>query len=84
MFALGLVPVVLALAVPGAPAAADVAVVRADADWVLSGQCPDGAITNHPPDGTVQPTSPTSPPSVFCVRPRSRVTSVTRLEPGAG
>ena len=40
---------------PGAPAAADVAVVRADADWVLSGQCPDGAITNHPPDGTVQP-----------------------------
>ena len=55
MFALGLVPVVLALAVPGAPAAADVAVVRADADWVLSGQCPDGAITNHPPDGTVQP-----------------------------
>ena len=46
---------VLAFAMPGAPAAADVAAVRADADWVLSGQCPDGAITNHPPDGTVQP-----------------------------
>ena len=55
IFLLGLVSVVLALAMPGAPAAADVAAVRADADWVLSGQCPDGAITNHPPDGTVQP-----------------------------
>ena len=46
-------------AVPRAPAATDVATdvatVRADADWVLSGQCPDGAIANHPPDGTVQP-----------------------------
>jgi hypothetical protein len=50
-----LVPLALVLAVPGAPTATGLAVVRADADWVLSGQCPDGAIANHPPDGTVQP-----------------------------
>jgi hypothetical protein len=51
----GLVLLLLVIAGPRAPAAADVATVRADADWVLAGQCPDGAIANHPPYGTVQP-----------------------------
>jgi len=46
---------VLVFPVPGGSAATDLAAVPADADWVLSGQCPDGAIANHPPDGTVQP-----------------------------
>jgi hypothetical protein len=45
----------VALLPPAKPPAADVTAVSADADWVLSGQCPDGAIANHPPYGTVQP-----------------------------
>jgi hypothetical protein len=54
-FAGGLVLPLLAIAGPRLAAAADIATVRADAEWVLSGQCPDGAIANHPPYGTVQP-----------------------------
>ena len=56
-FFAGLLLVLPLLAIAGRPisAAADVATVRADAEWVLGGQCPDGAIANHPPFGTVQP-----------------------------
>ncbi|MEA2499986.1 MAG: hypothetical protein QOD01_97, partial [Actinomycetota bacterium] len=54
-FAGGLVLPLLAIAGPRLAAATDISTVRADAEWVLSGQCPDGAIANHPPYGTVQP-----------------------------
>src|SRR5882757_5374865 len=45
----------MAIGSPAALTAVDVAAVRADAEWVLAGQCPDGAIANHPTYGTVQP-----------------------------
>ncbi|MCW3044573.1 MAG: hypothetical protein JWL57_2731 [Actinobacteria bacterium] len=54
-FAGGLVLPLLAIAGPRLAAATDISTVRADAEWVLAGQCPDGAIANHPPFGTVQP-----------------------------
>ena len=42
--------------VPGAAAGTDDATgVVSEAEWILSAQCPDGAIANYPPTGTVQP-----------------------------
>jgi len=53
---------VLVLDVPEAPATTDLAVVGADAQpgplgvsVRTGGQCPDGAIANHPPDASCDP-----------------------------